>query len=73
MAETGLPGRPKNQAFGRRPKAKGLPGLMASFQKPISPSSSSNCLVKSASPTETPPVVIRASASRSAWMKAARS
>ena len=54
MAETGLPGRPKNQAFGNRPKAKGLPGLMASFQKPISPSSSSSCLVKSASPPRLP-------------------
>ncbi|CSD31207.1 Uncharacterised protein [Vibrio cholerae] len=44
-AETGLPGKPQNHAFCSAPNAKGLPGLIASFQKPISPSSSKISLV----------------------------
>ena len=43
ITDTGLPGRPKNQAFLTRPKASGLPGFMAIFQKLTSPSLSSVC------------------------------
>ena len=32
-ADTGLPGRPKNKLLSNLPKASGLPGLIASFQK----------------------------------------
>ena len=41
ITDTGLPGKPKNQAPPRRPKASGRPGLTATFQKRTSPSSPS--------------------------------
>ena len=78
MTATGLPGRPKKRVFRlepltglRIPKAIGRPGRMAIFQKPTSPSSCIICLVKSASPTETPPEEIRTSALEAASIKAA--
>ena len=71
MTATGLPGRPKNKVLRtgdlpstgfRIPKAIGRPGRIAIFQKPTSPNSCMICLVKSASPTETPPEEIKTSA-----------
>ena len=44
------------------PKAIGRPGRMAIFQNSTSPRRAISCLTKSASPTETPPVVMTASA-----------
>ena len=59
--ETGFPGKPKNMLSFILPNASGLPGLTAIFQKFILPNSLRTSLTKSASPTETPPVVIRTS------------
>jgi hypothetical protein len=45
-----------------RPKAIGRPGFMAIFQNSTSPSLLIMARVKSASPTDTPPLVMTASA-----------
>ena len=69
MAATGLPGTPKTRVRPRTPKARGLPGLVATPQKRRStPSSSCTCLTKSNSPTDTPPLVSTTSCSRAAAM-----
>ena len=72
MAATGLPGRPKNRLLPRVPKVSGRPGLMASFQNATAPSSASISLMKSASPTETPPEVRMASLTAAASERACR-
>ena len=71
MTATGLPGKPNNTDLPMRPTAIGRPGRMAIFQKATSPSFFIMALVKSASPTLTPPLVMMASASRAALAKAA--
>ena len=53
-----MPGNPKNIHLLIFPKAKGLPGFTAIFQKSTFPILSNALFTKSASPTETPPVVI---------------
>ena len=69
MEATGLPGTPKTSVPSRTPKARGLPGFVATPQKRRStPSSSCTCLTKSYSPTETPPDVMTTSLSRAASM-----
>src|SRR5712692_5428503 len=64
--DTGFPGRPRKAAFptlpdppSRRmcPKASGRPGFIAIFHMSSSPSASTAGFTKSASPTETPPLV----------------
>ena len=52
-----------------RPYASGRPGFIAIFQNSTSPSLSSSCLTKSASPTDTPPDVMTTSAA--AWVSGA--
>ena len=66
MTETGLPGSPKKSAPPTLPNASGRPGFIAIFQKPTSPVLSSVSFTKSASPTETPPEVMIASAAAAA-------
>ncbi len=69
-AEAGLPGSPKKIFSVRRPKAKGLPGRMAIFHNSnVPPISVKAVFTQSASPTETPPVVMTASHSVSASSK----
>src|SRR5207244_856576 len=55
--ETGFPGSPMKFALPTRPNASGRPGFMAIFHMRSSPSASTAGLTKSASPTETPPLV----------------
>ncbi len=63
--DTGLPGRPSTGVPPIRPNISGLPGFMAMRQKSTSrPASPSTDCTRSRSPTETPPMVTRASAPR---------
>src|SRR5216683_6485123 len=64
--DTGFPGNPRNAAFPTLPdppsrwmcpKASGRPGFIAIFHMSSSPSASTAGFTKSASPTETPPLV----------------
>jgi hypothetical protein len=71
MTATGLPGKPNIQVLPIRPKAMGRPGLMSIFQKLTSPSRPISSRMKSASPTETPPVVRTTSEAEAASRKAA--
>ncbi len=71
-ADTGLPGKPKKSFPSQRPKAKGRPGRMDTFQNCNSPPSCSKAsLIKSISPTETPPEVTTRSHSLKAVVNAA--
>src|SRR2546425_5197324 len=55
--DTGFPGKPRKAAFPTLPNASGRPGFMAIFHMSSSPSASTAGFTKSASPTETPPLV----------------
>ena len=72
-ADTGFPGRPNRNFWPYRPKTKGRPGLTAIFQNCNSPPTASKALlIKSISPTETPPEVTTASHCLNASSMAAR-
>ena len=61
-AETGFPGSPKIRQRSRLPNKKGLPGFTATRQRSISaPISRNASRTRSCSPTETPPLMTRAS------------
>ena len=62
ITATGLPGSPNSTASPMRPKAIGRPGLIASFQNATSPMRFIISRMKSASPTDTPPLVMITSA-----------
>src|SRR5258708_7877592 len=55
--DTGVPGKPRKAAFSTLPEPRGRPGLMADCHMSSSPSASTAGFTKSASPTETPPLV----------------
>src|SRR6266700_4873454 len=55
--DTGFPGKPRKAAFPTLPNASGRPGFIAIFHMSSSPSASMAGFTKSASPTETPPLV----------------
>ena len=77
MVATGLPGRPNSNVLRSPlpsfPKAIGRPGFMAIFQNVISPRLARISRTKSASPTDTPPLVMIASTSPTADSSAADS
>ncbi len=61
-----MPGRPITRIAPSRPCIIGLPGRIAICQNAmVTPSASSDCLTRSWSPTEAPPVVTRISAPQS--------
>ena len=69
MEETGLPGRPSILASLIFPKAIGFPGFKFICQSSKDPISLIESIIKSASPTDTPPVVIISWLSFAAWAK----
>ena len=73
MTATGLPGRPKSTVLPIRPSANGRPGRIAMRQNATSPNWAIIPLVKSASPTLTPPLLMITSACAAALRKAASS
>ena len=71
--ETGLPGRPKKGLPSTSPKAWGAPGCMDTLYRSMVPSPSRILFTTSRCPTETPPEVMKQSASASPPAMAARS
>jgi len=70
--DTGLPGSPTNSAWPTLPKARGLPGLIATCHSSIRPSAATAGRIWSSSPTDTPPDVRIRSCVPAAPRRAAR-